>query len=149
MEIWKNIEGYDYIISNTGEVKDLKGRSINSWVLRQGYRQVGLTKDGVRTKYLVHRLVAQTYIDNPESKDFVNHKNLIKDDNRPENLEWVSKQENSAHYFANKNQVRTIYSEGFKIEVANFDGGMLESTRFYNLPTSTVQRWRKELQTEL
>ena len=145
MKDWKKIDGYDYIISDSGEVKDLSGRVIKSWSLRQGYRQVGLTRNGIRTKYLVHRLVAQTFIHNPSNKDFVNYINLVKDDNRVENLEWVSKEENIEHFLASTTRTRNLYSQDFKKEVANFPGGMLESVRFYNLPTSTVQRWRKEL----
>lgn len=145
MEIWKKIEGYEYFINPEGLVKDAKGNLIKPWYLRQGYKQIGLTRNKVRTKYLVHRLVAKAYIENPENKDFVNHKNLIKDDNRKENLEWVSKEENIEHFLSLNKQTRSSYEEGFKFEVANFSGSMLESVRFYNVPTSTVQRWRKEL----
>lgn len=145
MEIWKKIEGYDYFVSNLGAIKDLKDVIRTPSLLRQGYLQVGLTSKGVRTKYLVHRLVAQAFIGNDENKDFVNHKNLLKNDNRAENLEWVTREENMGHYLASITRSRKLYPDDFKNEVANFDGGMLESVRFYNLPTSTVQRWRKEL----
>ena len=61
-----------------------------------GYLQINLVAaNGKRKKELVHRLVAITFIDNPENKPEVNHINHIRDDNRLENLEWVTHGENN------------------------------------------------------
>lgn len=61
-----------------------------------GYLQIKLiAANGKRKGELVHRLVALHFIDNPEGKAEVNHINHIRDDNRVENLEWVSKSENN------------------------------------------------------
>ena len=100
-EIWKkivieNIETI-YSISNMGKVRnDLSGRilSLNTY---QGYKTIGLTINKKRKNCRVHRLVAQAFIPNPENKEYVNHRNGIRDDNRVENLEWVTQSENVKH----------------------------------------------------
>lgn len=54
-----------------------------------------IAANGKRKNELIHRLVALHFIDNPEGKPEVNHINQIRDDNRVENLEWVTKSENN------------------------------------------------------
>lgn len=66
-----------------------------------GYMAVKLRKDGKRKQFYVHRLVATTYLDNPYDLPDVNHKDGIKSNNAVDNLEWISKSENSKHAFEN------------------------------------------------
>ncbi len=116
MEKWKPVKGYEgyYEVSSLGRVKSLgktyqvttkhKTRTqysqprITSQVYdRDGYLKVGLIRDKTNTQFKVHRLVAMAFLDNPQNKSQVNHKNGIKDDNRVENLEWATPKENVIH----------------------------------------------------
>lgn len=107
-EIFKPVIGYDgiYEISNFGKVKSLarKGKgSRNTDIILSpgmggsGYYFVYLCKNGTNKMFMIHRLVAINFLDNPENKREVNHINGIKTDNRLENLEWVTPSENILH----------------------------------------------------
>lgn len=64
---------------------------------RNGYLRVYYTENTKQKLKSVHRLVAELFIPNPENKPCVNHINSIRDDNRVENLEWVTHSENNKH----------------------------------------------------
>lgn len=98
--MWMNILESDskYEVSENGLVRNKKTKKIIKSFDNGGYDRVKFS-NGV--KMLVHRLVAIYYIDNPEFKSQVNHKNLDKRDNRAENLEWVSGRENVNHWVSN------------------------------------------------
>lgn len=77
-----------------GKYKLLKQRKNKGW-----YLKVNLCFNGIMKTYLSHRLIAEKFIPNPENKKEINHKNWIKDDNRVENLEWVTASENVKHSY--------------------------------------------------
>ena len=95
---WKDIPGYEgkYQVSNTGEVKSLNYRgSGKTKLLRQstdknGYKRVGLFKNGKEKKYRVHRLVAIVFLPNPNDLSQVNHKDENPSNNNVNNLEWCT-----------------------------------------------------------
>ena len=97
MEEWRTIEGYEgkYQVSNLGKVKSLKDRYGNprEKILHQGknsngYLLVVLYKEGKLKHYLVHRLVANAFIPNPNNYPYVNHKDENPSNNCVDNLEW-------------------------------------------------------------
>ena len=104
-EIWKDILGYEgkYMVSNWGRVKSLnynktgKERIMKLDKASNGYLQLYLYKDGKRKHYLVHRLVATAFCENPEGFTVVNHINEDKADCRAENLEWCSRAYNNTY----------------------------------------------------
>ena len=101
-EIWKPIKGYDgkYYVSNYGRIKSTYHASekflipINSG---RGYLQVALFKNHKSTKFLVHRLVAEYFVENPNGFCFVNHKDENKGNNHFSNLEWCDAAYNNAY----------------------------------------------------
>ena len=68
---------------------------------KNGYLQICLNKDGKKSYFYVHRLVATAFLKNPENKREVNHKNFDKTDNKINNLEWTTNYENMKHVHMN------------------------------------------------
>jgi hypothetical protein len=106
LEIWKDIPEHEgiYQVSNKGNVKSLrfnKEKSVKQYK-DGGYNVVFLTSEGKQRKHKVHRLVAMAFIPNIENKPCVDHINTIRDDNRVENLKWVTYKENSNNKLTRK-----------------------------------------------
>ena len=100
MEEWKDVVGYEglYEVSNLGRVRNKKRNTMVTLLDNNGYHRVELWKNNKRRRYMLHRVVAQTWIPNDdETKTQVNHINEIKTDNRVENLEWCTASYNNKY----------------------------------------------------
>lgn len=114
MEIWKPIPSYEgyYEASTLGRVRSIdiklphprnktmsftrKGRILKSELDKYGYPVVTLSVNKKARTYKVHRLIAMTFLENPNNLPQVDHINSIRYDNRPENLRWCTTQDNTA-----------------------------------------------------
>lgn len=107
----KSIPGFEgiYWIDSCGNVYNSKG-IMKAWEHngKQPYYQIGLRKDGKSYKFLVHRLVAETFIPNPEGKPQVNHKDGNVHNNHVSNLEWVTNADNTVHAYENRLRKRKV-----------------------------------------
>lgn len=96
MEIWKSVLGYEnyYKVSNLGRIKNtLTGKILNPCVSKNGYKHLTLCYKG-RRDVMVHRLVANAFVDNINGFPVVNHVDENKLNNSAENLEWCTTQYN-------------------------------------------------------
>jgi hypothetical protein len=101
-EVWTMIEGYEnlYEISSYGRIKSYRRgeeKILKTQRNNKGYLRVELASESGRKLFLVHRLVAIAFLPNPFDKEQVNHINSTPNDNRLENLEWVTASENARH----------------------------------------------------
>lgn len=127
--MWKIIPvDNNYEASNDGQIREIKsGKKISQWLDKDGYLIATLSGK----LYRVHRLIALTFISNPNNLPVVNHKNFDKSDNHVANLEWVTYSENSKHSFTGKhrdktliewaNKVQHIGAEASRTKVAQYD----------------------------
>lgn len=173
MEEFKDIAGWEgfYQISNYGRIKSLErfapiryrgGRMGKIFVperikattiMQTGYEFLRLWNAGSSKFFLVHRLVAMTFIPNPENKRFVNHKDGNPSNNRLDNLEWCTTSENMLHAF--KYLGRQVHNKGkepheshFAIKVKSIDDHGIErlfdcityAAKFHNVDGSMISK---------
>lgn len=98
-EIWKDIKDYDnYEINNYGIIRIKKNKKLLKYQIdKDGYYRIGLWKNGKCKGFRISRLVAMTFIPNPNNYPVVNHKDENKKNNNINNLEWCTIAYNNAY----------------------------------------------------
>ena len=109
-EKWKPIKNYEdlYTVSDKGRIKSIRKKKFIKILSpssdKDGYKQIGIRdKDGNRKWFRMHRIVAETFIPNPENLEFINHKDNIVYHNDVDNLEWCAMNYNNKYRFSHGN----------------------------------------------
>lgn len=98
-EVWKPVKGFEklYEVSDKGNVRNSRGKILKTYLINSGYKALKFTVNQKRTNRLVHRLVAEAFIENPENCKEVNHVDENKCNNTVSNLQWVTSSQNKQH----------------------------------------------------
>jgi hypothetical protein len=108
-----NIKGFeDYKIYPNGNVENKYGKILKPQINNRGYSRVSLSKNGLCKMYLIHRLVALHYLDNPNNHAYVDHIDRDIKNNDLNNLRWINASENNLNKNIHKNNklgVKNIY----------------------------------------
>ena len=157
MEIWKDVIGYEglYEVSNFGRVKSLllkNERILRPRINGNGYLRVALRKNDIAKDFFIHRLVAFSFLENMEEKEFINHIDGNKKNNTVENLEWCNRSENIQHaiknglmdnIFGEKNKNSKITKEqALKIKYGHHGISNTELASIYKINQSKISEIR-------
>ena len=88
-----------FLVSDDGLKVYRDGKLKPQYTNSRGYRFINARVHGKQKNILVHRLVADAFIPNPDGLPLVNHKDLDKTNNHVSNLEWITHMDNTRHYF--------------------------------------------------
>lgn len=147
-EEWKDIPSYEgiYQVSNYGKIRSLNYRRTGQTQLRapqdngRGYMIVQLSKENKCKWYLVHRLVAQAFIPNPEDKPTVNHIDGDRANNSVENLEWATYGENNAHSYRHNGRKSALAQPIYCIETGEVYSSSYDAARKTGFPQQSINK---------
>lgn len=129
MEIWKDIKGYEgfYQASTLGRIKNIKNGYITIGSTSRGsYLRKTLCKNNIKRYFLVHRIIAETFLENKQNKPTVNHKDGDRTNNKLSNLEWSTYQEQEYHKIYELNNGKSLTGNPIKL-ICNETGKIYES----------------------
>ena len=120
---WKTIEHFNnYEVSTCGKVRNkLNGRELKPDINHGGYARVRLFKDKTCYNKLIHRLVAEAFLENNNEKNQVDHIDNNRLNNNLENLRWVSSQENISRIKGVVGCCIGFYKNGRRVRVSYYD----------------------------
>lgn len=125
----KEIKGFPgYTITDDGKVISYKfkePRIMKTWYQKSGYENIKLCKDNVTYHFLIHRLVAEAFIPNPDNLSEVNHKDKNRQNNKVENLEWSNRRDNLYDSYSTMSSTRNfrecvLIRESDNVEIKSF-----------------------------
>jgi hypothetical protein len=125
--IWKKIESYDnYSVSTSGMIKNNTTERILKYYIRNGYPSITLCKDNKKKTFNIHTIVASHFLEKPEGKFVVNHKNENKIDSCLENLEYVTYTDNTKYSATSKRTKNNIVFDLSQFEeIPNYTNYMI------------------------
>jgi len=126
-----------YSVTREGYIRDLRTGNLHNGHSHYGYRAVNLTNPQCKSTKLIHRIVAEVFIPNPDNLPEVDHINRICDDNRVENLRWVDdykQAQNKGNQKNNTTGYKNIIREDnmFRVVIKR-DGKFIVRKRFHNI----------------
>ncbi len=117
-EEWKQLQDFsNYEVSTLGNVRNSKTGRVLKLTCKGGYMFTGLSKNSHIKTLTVHRLVALAFLDNPENKPQVNHKDKNRSNNNVSNLEWSTASENNIHRSTNVTQTTNQQVKVWRIDI--------------------------------
>lgn len=149
--VWKPIKGYEgyYEINDIGEVRRMyktkKPKILKQQIDLDGYPVVCLSVNNKKRNRKVSRLLAETFIENPNNYPVVNHKDGIKTNNIIDNLEWCSISYNTKHAYdkdLNKSSIHCTATNIETKEIFYFDS-FTECAKYLNVCHSIITTYEK------
>lgn len=140
MEKWKPLKYNEkYLISSKGKIKSLyTNKLIKSFVMKKGYEEVSLWINNKRKTYRVHRLVAETFIPNPDKLPQINHKDENKQNNSVDNLEWCTLKYNHDYGSRNSKMKKKVCQLDKKGNLIKIWDGIVDIEKQLNLFGSNI-----------